>query len=110
MTFFGQDWLFSDWKKHFDGRQSAFVDDGMTNLGRNWSFFDRGITNLGQERLCCHQRLLFPLSEHTFALRLQPLVQTEYSRCLLQASKMVNSNGINGRDNPLILSFYRTKP
>jgi len=69
MTFFGQDWLFSDWKKHFDGRQSAFVDDGMTNLGRNWSYFDRSITNLGQERLCLRKMLVFLIPNAHFAIR-----------------------------------------
>ena len=69
MTFFGQDWLFSDWKKHSVGRQSAFADDGMTNPGRNWSFFDRGITNLGQERLCLRKMLVFLISNAHFAIR-----------------------------------------
>ena len=69
MTFSGQDWLFSDWKKHFDGRLSAFADDGMTNLGRNWSYFDRGITNLGQERLCLRKMLVFLIPNAHFAIR-----------------------------------------
>ena len=69
MTIFGQDWLFSDWKKHSVGRQGAFADCGMTILSPKRSYFNRGITNLGQERLCLHKMLVFLFPKAHFMIR-----------------------------------------
>ena len=66
MTFFGQDWLFSDWKKHSVGRQSAFADDGMTILSQKRVCHHRSITNLGQERLCLRKMLALPHFKRPF--------------------------------------------
>lgn len=69
MTIFGQDWLFSDWKKHSVGRQGAFADCCIPILGQERSYFNRGITNLGQERLCLHKMLVFLFPNTLFMIR-----------------------------------------